>query len=85
MNASTAVTANSAAAQDQRSHRPSASTRQQSNALSREISVYAWLALLTLAAWLISKTGLYTNFLILQSNPFYRLYTLPLLFQIALL
>lgn len=61
MNASTAVTANSAAAQDQRSHRPSASTRQQSNALSREISVYAWLALLTLAAWLISKTGLYTS------------------------
>lgn len=61
MTASTALTANSAAAQGQRSQRSSTSSRQKSTALSREISVYAWLALLTLAAWLISKTGLYTS------------------------
>ena len=61
MTASTALTADSAAAQGQRSQRSSTPPRQRSSALSREITVYAWLALLTLAAWLISKTGLYTS------------------------
>jgi hypothetical protein len=61
MNASPAITANSAAAQGKPSQRTNTPSRQQSSALSREIFVYAWLALLTLAAWLISKTGLYSS------------------------
>jgi hypothetical protein len=61
MNASTTLTAHGAAAPAQRSAPTSPRSRQRSSSLAREISVYAWLTLLTLAAWLISKTGLYTS------------------------
>ena len=56
-----AITASTAAAQGERSKRSIASSREPSSTVSRELSVYALIALLTLVAWLISKTGLYTS------------------------
>ena len=56
-----AITASTAAAQGERSKRSIASSREPSSTVSRELSVYALLALLTLVAWLISKAWLYTS------------------------
>jgi hypothetical protein len=56
-----AITASTSAAQGERSKRSITSSREPSSTAPRELSVYALLALLTLVAWLISKTGLYTS------------------------
>ncbi|MFZ2650719.1 MAG: hypothetical protein WA210_11525 [Burkholderiaceae bacterium] len=56
-----AISVATAAAQEQRSLRSRTSSGEASSAASGEFFVYAWLALLTLAAWLISRTGLYTS------------------------
>lgn len=60
MTATTANSAQSAATPGQRSER-SAAPKRRSNAVSRELTVYLWLTVLTLAAWLIGKSGWYTS------------------------
>ncbi len=56
-----AVTADTAAAQAGRSQGSGKSSMKESGGASRELLVYALLTLLTLSAWLISRSGLYTS------------------------